>query len=338
MNNIRSAILLAICTLCVYPSWCNGQENGLHQASVKEKNAIILPDGYMIINRPAILLKHPTENRWFFQFQSNKQFNLELNAIVANNQTQSSQLTKQQMNAIKSSKRINPFSDPIEILPCHKLTIMISNSNNKLDTSIKYLVAKARITTYKKTNFVLPITINSSNVFKKQQEEDDDILTGTTTGNQNRTETTDHSKLSDKMKLTLIKMKRPVPDLYELHTSESAASGKALVRGYKISGGSSKNNLRDSTVLIDRTGYLTYDTDRKNWLFSLSSDIAQNENADLITLHPCQLLELMENIAVKATTPIRFRISGNVSKYANNNYLLPFKMNVIYTSDNLGAS
>jgi hypothetical protein len=140
------------------------------------------------------------------------------------------------------------------------------------------------------------------------------------------------------MKLTLIKMKRPVPDLYEFHTSESAVSGKALVRGYKISGGSSKNNLRDSTVLIDRTGYLTYDTDRKNWLFSLSSDIAQNENADLITLHPCQLLELMENIAVKATTPIRFRISGNVSKYANNNYLLPFKMNVIYTSDNLGAS
>jgi|GEM_PF-5922993 len=335
MNHIRITILLVIGALYVSSIWCNGQDDALHQASIQEKENIILPDGYLIIDRPAILLKHPTENRWFFQFQSDKQFEQAQDALHANNQKQTTQRPLHQSDENKSSNRINPFSDPIEILPCHKLTIIISNSNNKLDTSIKYLVAKARITTYKKTNFVLPITIKSSNVFGKQEERDG--TTGAPIAKLESDETDDHSKLSDKMKRALEKMKRPEPDLYEFHTSESAVSGKALVRGYKISGGSPRSDLRDSTVIIDRTGYLAYDTDQKNWLFSFSSDVAKKGDSDPISLHPCQLLELMENIAIRATTPIRFRISGNVSRYANSNYLLPIKMNVIYTSDNLGV-
>ena len=93
---------------------------------------------------------------------------------------------------------------------------------------------------------------------------------------------------------------------------------------------------RDGYMVIDRVGRLTYYPDAQQWLFAFEADAASLAEPPVEVL-PSQLLEVMEKLQRKSSRALRFRISGQVTKYQNRNYILLRKVLVVYDSGNLGG-
>ena len=87
-------------------------------------------------------------------------------------------------------------------------------------------------------------------------------------------------------------------------------------------------------MIIDRVGRIHFDPEGLRWMFTFEADGASLAEPP-VTLHPCRLLEIMENAVDHSSETLRFRISGQISQYQGRNYMLLRKVLMVYDLGNL---
>lgn len=128
---------------------------------------ILLPEGYAINGRSAILLKHPRDYRWFLKFKPGiKTINPSDKGSSDSNQQPvgTEKPPKKQRNELLS--KLDPFAVPFEVLPCQWLTKMRTVSGDLESGSINFRVW-AEVTIYHKRNYILPSNIYLLSLFGK---------------------------------------------------------------------------------------------------------------------------------------------------------------------------
>jgi hypothetical protein len=134
-----------------------------------------------------------------------------------------------------------------------------------------------------------------------------------------------------------INKKRQISGLGEIRQIEA----KTPIKGWsdtqpklsQIIGAQSEWN--DGYMVIDRVGRILHYPSINLWLFVFEADGTSLAQPPLV-LHPCQLLEVVEQVANQTTEPIKYRITGQISKYQGQSYMLLRKALIVYDMENLG--
>jgi hypothetical protein len=88
------------------------------------------------------------------------------------------------------------------------------------------------------------------------------------------------------------------------------------------------------SVFVDRTGFLVEQDDSR--LLFVPDALGRNVQKLSLRLLPCAALELTELKKAAETEKVRFKISGIMTKYKNDNYLLLEKATRTYSHGNFG--
>ena len=76
------------------------------------------------------------------------------------------------------------------------------------------------------------------------------------------------------------------------------------------------------------------DSQDGRWLFVFEADGASVAEPP-VTLHPSQLLEVMEKKVVHTAKAVKFRVSGQITTYRGGTYMLLHKVLMVYDLGNL---
>lgn len=87
------------------------------------------------------------------------------------------------------------------------------------------------------------------------------------------------------------------------------------------------------TVIISRTGFMRYDSQLKRNIFNIDSLGRDISNIKFI-VHPSQTLEQVEKISSKSTEPVRFKVSGRITKFHGKTYILLHQATPAYNFGN----
>ena len=290
---------------------------------IQEKPKVLLPEGFQISGRNAKLIKHPTDQRWFLKVPSSPSaddpFSVDPNSD-------------------------DPFANPLEVLPCQWLTKMVSVTGQKTDLSITFRVW-AEVTTYQDKNYLLPKDVYTLSLFGSPSDppaetspvarpggvyssQTDDTL------KVDATDPNDKFKLPAKLRQALLKSPRPQPILIENLNNDNGTSTSSTMKSFTV-GGTTRTDLAENHMVANRVGRIAYDPDSRYWLFAFEAD-TQSLAEPPIALLPAQLLEIVEKTLQKNSQPVKFRISGQVTRYQNKNYLLLRKLLIVLDRGNLG--
>ena len=147
--------------------------SGNQQKGGSKDPQILLPEGYFINGRSAVLFKHPKESRWFLKFKpglktaksiADKSSVSRLQAIDTTGFP--SRVKPVNVNKNPTLSKMDPFTVPFEILPCQWLTKMTSVSGDQEDSSINFRIW-GEVTTYHKRNYILPKNVYVLSLFGK---------------------------------------------------------------------------------------------------------------------------------------------------------------------------
>ena len=266
---------------------------------------LLLKEGFIVSGRVAQLVRHPEDQRWFAVFEPEEQ---------------ATQTTAP-----------DPLAVPIEVLSGKWLTAMNRVTENQIDLSIKFRIW-GEITTFNRRNFILPTYVATVSLFGKEDNENKPALAPT--GQDNAPD-----KLPEKFRQALLKIKPVSPlellgpadaELREEDTEADRQRRERLTLGSKPDEG-----WLEGEMVIDRVGRVLYDNVESCWLFTFDAD-NQSMAEPPVLLHPCQLLEVMASAEMRMSHAPRFRISGQITKYKGQNYMLLRKVLFVIDQDNLG--
>lgn len=304
-------------------------QNTLSKGLIKQIPFILLPEGFQISGRTAKLIQHPTDQRWFLKFQPNSPNAQKLSA----NQPSEKSITDYDID------NNDPFSRPIEVLPCQWLTKMVSVAGKKTDLSITFRIW-AEVTTYHNKNYIFPKDVYTLSLFGSSTDKASPTpfsglpTSGPALDQTNQTpDPQDKFKLPAKLRKMLMEIPRPQTLLVTNLNNKKDKSKPTTTRSFTI-GGSTRTDLAENTMIADRVGRLAYDPDTRYWLFAFEAD-GQSLAEPPIALLPSQLLEIVEKTLQKTSQPVKFRLSGQVTRYLNKNYLLPRKLLIVLDRGNL---
>ncbi len=309
---------------------------------------ILLPDGYIINGRPAVLIKHPSDDRWFFKFERSESEQKPGVPLVPNG-TNGSTASPHPATTAKSSASSNPFDMPMEILPCHQLAILTDIAKTPGSSELRFRVW-AEVTTYRGRNYLVPREIYNLQLFGNAEDvpasASKNILDRMAPAPAASTEQKDgQSDVPDsedpelnRVRQMLLQMPRPRP------YSNSGASGAASGPGesepmtpptVSTVSGPPRGDLLDAAVVVDRVGRVGYDPDGQRWLFAFEADGASLAEPPVVLL-PNALLERLETSLAESDRSVRFRVSGEITKYQQANYLILRKALIKFENANLG--
>ena len=298
-----SLLATALCLMQPMISDTQGQDTGEpnNPATMAQTTpSKLLPEGYMINGLQGRLVRANAAGRWFLLFGDQKD--------------------------IPKTDPTDPLSVPIEVLPGRNLLAMTEVTANETNLSLFFRVW-GRITTYHNRNYILPQTVATVSLFSKNPV----TATGTKSSDTNEEKTL--ATLRDM--LTAIPATMPlVPerlrsDRINGHASTNSAGGIPQTRTDPFK---NRTALREGTMLVDRTGQIFYDGQRQRWLFLFESSAGRAEQSAI--LQPCGLLESMEQQFMMSGANARFTISGTITTWADEAYLLPHKVMRTFTSGN----
>jgi hypothetical protein len=313
-----------------------------HRGMAKPK--LLLPDGFNIKWLGAKLVKHPEDQRWFLKFDKNSQ-------NKPNATKEKSDETPARPRAGKTTRQIektDPFDVPIEILPCRQLAIMTRIGQSQSNKQLAFQV-NAEVTTYRNRNYVLPLKVHTLSLFGNQPASENQTQTaspldqmsssssnesGSATPSVPESDPNEKGEPQDTLRETLMKIRRPLP----LDRTDAAKEIDAAESGEKknyLIGGASRSDLREDTMIVDRVGRLAYNPETRQWLFDFEADGAGLTEPP-VALHPNQLLEKMEELSNQEARALKFRVSGQISKFQHSNYMLLRKMFIVTDGGNLG--
>lgn len=231
----------------------------------------------------------------------------------------------------------------LKLLPSGTLEKIIADANER---SVKRYRLNVRVTKYKGRNFLFPfyfLPISAPTPVLRQ--EDVGVKQQPRTSKQTTPETTTpvtqsghDPNLNDAN--DILSIPPEVMEKIEAAKKKMAVSGQRISDSNRVSIGQSKPAIGEpnlpitDSVLIDRTALII---ERQNGEFIFTLD-AFGRNVPQVSLRPlpCEVLELAELIQSAVPDPVRFKITGIVTKYKGNDYLLPQKATRIYGQGNFG--
>ena len=337
-----------------------------------KKTDLLLPllrEGFPVIDRKAKLVRHPKDNRWFLVFEP-----FITDSSVKGNKESDSNSPAQQADLIKRAASVRPkpagrsvsppeaqvkellrgdelFTWPMEVLPGKWLTAMTRVTGNKVDLSITFRIW-GEVTVYRDRNFILPNLVATDKLFgqsvsglstSKKKKATGGLkspfggVSGKKTSDTNAKQTEEKLRMSEKLR----KMLLTVPRTHVLGLPEETQGSKQSRGQVKESGTGSSSGIsigsgrrgkwKDGSLIVDRVGRLIFDPQGGRFQFTFEADGAALAEPPII-IHPNLLLEEMEK---SAGTNIKYRITGQVSKYRDKHYILMRKVLIRHGTGNL---
>jgi len=295
-------------------------------SSIRDPNStavkVIFPEGYLISGRQAKLIRHPEEPRWFLIFSFSK-----------------SKISK------SVPKKSDPYATPIEVLPGKWLTAMTKVTTIHTDIPVTSRVWRVwgEVTTYRQRNFIRPTTVATESIFgnkKSIQNAGQKNAPNSNLNSQNQAKNKPQnlfptkSDMPDKLRKQLMKL----PPTHVLNIPKDTQKPTlAKKNSVKLgSSGTAKAIWKDGHMVIDRLGRLIFDSEQQQYMFVFEAD-GSSLNEPPVMVHPNSLLEVMQDKFLGTSVlPLKFRISGCVSKYKNRNYILLRKFLMVPEKGNLG--
>ena len=268
------------------------------------REAVSLPDGFMLRGVEGKLAKRDANEGWFFEFDP----------------------------AAKRNKEVLKAASRLELLPSSTLERMLADANNRSTASSTKSKASGttatasrqtsnrasyrlwgRVTKYKGKNFIFP------EYFLPVQKEKLLSLPAV-------------QKSQEKAKPTISdpndELEIPKQILDKLKTRSFRR--QQIARTIKV---------KQNYILANRTGFIRESgrgaRDTKYGVFVFDA-LGRNIQQTAIWLLPCQVLELAEQQASVEPEPIRFSIAGIVTEYKGKKYLLLQRATRLYSHGNFG--
>jgi len=336
-----------------------------------KKTELLLPllrEGFPVIDRKAKLVRHPKDNRWFLVFEP-----FITDSSAKDNKESDSNSPARQGDLIKRAASVKPkpagrsisdpeaqikdllrgdesFTWPMEVLPGKWLTAMTRVTGNKVDLSITFRVW-GEVTVYRDRNFILPNLVATDKLFGDSVSRLSDHkgkkavgslerpfggVSGKKSPDTNVKQTEEKLRMSEKLRKILLTVPRThvlyLPaEVQEQKQKQVEKSGTDSSSGISIGSGR-RGKWKDGSLIVDRVGRLIFDPQDGRFQFVFEADGATLAEPPII-IHPNLLLEEME----KSTgINIKYRITGQVSKYRDKYYILLRKVLIRHGTGNLG--
>ncbi len=300
----------------------------------------IIPEGNMIIDRTSKLARHK-DGRWFLIMSPPKKQPVKNKLSIKPSKTvsKSPQTSKQPNKPLPSLTGAKQFTVPLEILPNKWLTSMIKACGDKVNLDITFRIW-GEVTVYEKRNYILLTLVATGSTFgdPKPTTKSTSKLDSMFGSPDKPVENTDNTKEDEKQKLLLAENIRTrllaIPRPHTLK-SEEKDSDDSTANDNTSNGGSKTRNSqwKDGKWISNKLGRLRLNKKDLFYEFVFESG---NSSAPPVIVHPCQALQSMEAKVNRTHRSIKFKVSGKISTYKNNTYILP-KTQMETTSDgNLG--
>ena len=301
---------------------------------------LLLPEGVQINGRAAKLVKLDKDDRWFLVFEPR-------HPDEAKETTGSAGEPDDRQRSAG-----DPLAQPMEVLPGKQLTLMTQVCNNEVALSVTFRVW-AEVVCYHNRNYVLPKNIYTLALFGQDSagtstraapEESGSILDralGTAEApalDQGQLSRQSRKKIELPADLREALMAIPrtrvvrIPTVVDNGTSAQSSSPES--KSTTEVGRVGDSSWREGHMVVDRVGRLAYDGREQRWHFAFEADGMSLADPPVV-LHPCRLLEMLEEAQNRSTRPVKFRVSGQITRYHGISYMLLRKGLLVYDMGNL---
>ena len=218
----------------------------------------------------------------------------------------------------------------IELLPSSALETMIEDV--KTHASAMYQLWNAKVTKYKGKNYIFPSFFIRFNP-PSETEPSKETKTGKTPPTDIAEPNTVFIDANDSLALPPEVLERLNAARAEMNkTGRRTVDSNIVTIDTVLNELYRKRQLNHDTVLLDKPAILT-GQGTGELEFTMDS-IGRNIDHNSLRLLPCEVLEQTEQKQSASPEPLRFKISGIVTKYKGNNYLLLYKATQIYSLGN----
>jgi hypothetical protein len=274
--------------------------------NAKNSKPVLLRDGLLLQGATGKITGSDSNDTWFFEFSS----------------------------SISDNGFIIEAGTKLQLLPSSALEKMIDNT--KSHAAGTFQLWNAKVTKYKGKNYLFTsvfIPVNppanpgsASSVQRSDFDESSRVATQNTEPNTTNEETDmlflppEVRKKLNAAQEKMLKSGQRTPD------SNAATIDNVQQEIEKI------KRLNTDTVILDNAALFSQ-RDKEGFEFVLDS-IGRNINKTSFRLLPCEVLEETQAKQTASPEPLRFKISGIVTKYKGDNYLLLYKAVQIYSFGN----
>jgi len=209
----------------------------------------------------------------------------------------------------------------LELLPSLALEQMIAHRN--IHTTSMYRLWSGRVTKYKGRNYIFPSFFLPVRKTEKPPQEKDNPTEGATKPESERDIAIDDPNDVLAMPPEVIEKLRLMRSAPSVQRSENSTES-----------GTQQIARSTNSVLVDRTGFLVKRDD--GWLIFMPDALGQNVENLILNLLPCAVLELAELKQADDPERERLKVTGIITKYKGENYLLLEKATRTYSHGNFG--
>ncbi len=195
----------------------------------------------------------------------------------------------------------------IELLRCSTLEKIVTDAKKR---SSEYYRLWGRVTRYQGSNFMFPIYFLPLSKIERP-----------------RSGTSEQPRLPDSKLI----INEPNDALVIPQEIVAKLKTRKIVRVEQLEQGI---ELKADSILAERTGFVVEQADGKV-VFAVDA-LGRSFQKICFPLLPCQVLENAEKTQSNEPDPLRFRISGILTRYKNENYLLLQRATPVYSHGNLG--
>ena len=295
---------------------------------------MLLPEGLRITNREARLVRHPKDNRWFLSFVPIGLDGSGISAVGGQG--------AEPEQTVPDARGDDPLSRPMEILPNKWLTTMLKFSGENHDWSVSFRVS-GKVTAYQDRNYIMLSQVAAEHLFGRREAEPEDKsavrsgpLAANGTGANQTTAQGGEGAAPPPQKLRQALMNLPRIRPLAMANEQANTGDRKGGQSNPNQASASEGIWKDGHTIVDRVGRLAFDPDDDRWLFAFEAD-SMSLAEPPVTLLPCQLLEKMEKETQRSGRPIKFRVSGEITRYQRQNYMLLRKVLLVYDQGNLGG-
>jgi hypothetical protein len=293
--NKKSFILIFYILSCTLP------------ANTQNQKQVLLRDGIILRGAAGRLIGPDSNDSWFFELSS----------------------------PINDEDVVAEVGTKLELLPSSSLEMMIADSKTHLPAL--YQLWNAKVTKYKGNNYIFPsIFIRVSPPDKTQPPENENIEKQKPEQSTSPDESLLDSNSVD-MNDTLELPPEVIRRMNEarqnfVRTGQRIPDSNIVTIDTIQQELEKKRQSNPDTILLDRSAILVKHRDRE-LEFEFDS-LGRNLNSTSFRLLPCEVLEQTEARQSASPEPLRFKISGVVTKYKGNKYLLLYKATQLYSHGN----
>jgi hypothetical protein len=227
---------------------------------------------------------------------------------------------------IKDDKGVIKAGTSLQLLDSATLEKLIADFGS--NTAGRYRL-DGRITKYKGSNYIYPTYFQA---VVKQKTEGTQSLPGLggIPKTENTTDANDPFALPAEVRTRLLQSRTVV-----VSRSSPKTDSNNVPNGQAKGTVESQSSIPADFMLTGRTAFLVEKKDGE-WEFQLDS-LGRNLSNISYKLLPCELLEQSENMQSAVPEPIMFNITGIVTRYKGNDYILPIKVMRFYNHGNFGG-